>query len=796
MKKTVSGLAGIFALGLCVHADVVLMGQNLPGQSVLDGDFEAVKAGWRNPGQSPYWKTDVAGAGWGHAGFALGKMMNTGKERATFESVVLDHTAIKALKTGDVLMWRFASNTEYPCDGRVSLALVFGEQEHIVAGQVKVPNGPEKPQVFEGFYTVSAEDAARGMPKAKFTLETTHGILVSVEWFDLIILQNFPVAELAANAVAEGIELTWNAEREEAFAIYRSENERSGYQQLAGEIRGNRWIDRSAVNGRSYYYAVKQGASVSPVVEARKMDSVPPAAPLALKAFGEEWVVKLYWKTDEQDIAHYKIYRGKNKDDLTCIAPHVTGNSFEDMLPMKGAENVYVVQSVDLSGNESGLSETAAARVKMIRGAAFSDLILPMPIHNELRADVWGADTVKPRDPDNGVEDYAWSYWGGKVIEEGGKFHMNVVRWPEGHRKGHWAWPESTVAYVVSDKPTGPFKVVRDLAYDYKNGLGHNANIIRLNDGRYALYSLIEWKPMVFISDSIKGPWKLEGEIQVDFDNPLVEQERQYRYRNNLCGVQCKDGSFLMVTKAGAMMRSTVGILGPYTVLTKAVEFNETIPEYYRKSNYEDPTMWFDGVQYHMIINAFLDYRAIYLRSPDGVNWKYEQGLAYTPTCTEYEDGIRTFWYKVERPNVLQDEFGRATHLSLAAVDVPKEEDYGNDSHSSKHLILPLVVYKRLSMLNETPVDAETKEIRILIHSETGFDAANDLDLKSLRFGGSETVNFGGGAAVVKTEKHADGLVLIFAGENGLTGKNFVGKLVGQTKNGGLVVGYSKLSAE
>lgn len=808
------GWIGIALLAsLNCFGDVVLIGSNIPHESVLDGDFERIRAGWRNPAPSPHWTTEIHGTGYGHVGFALGKMMNTGITLATVESRVLDHTEIQSLKAGDVLAWRFSSNAEYPCDGRVSLALIFGGLERVVAGQVKVPNGPEKPKVYAGLYTVTAEDAKLGMPRAKFTLESTHGIKVYVDWFDLKILTGNRVGELAASAVDKSIELTWNSEvgldRRASrgqlgdpslpYTIYRSSEERKGYEKVAEDMKENRWVDSSVISGKSYFYAVKQGTSVSTAVQARTVDSVPPAAPHSLKAAGGDWMVKLIWETVDNDVEYYKVYRGDaDGKNMACIAPHVTGESFEDMLPVKSVDNVYGVKAVDYSGNEGPLSETAAARTKAVAGTSFSDLILPMPIHKELRSDIWGAETVLPRDPDNGMEDAEWSYWGGKVIRDpsDGKYHINVVRWPEDVRKGHWAWPDSTTAHAVAEKPTGPFSVVDDIAYDYKNGLGHNANIIPLIDGRYAMYSLIEWKPMIFTADTMNGPWTLEGEIEVDFDNPLVDQSRTYRYRNNLTGVQREDGSFLMVSKAGAVMHSTNGILGPYTVLTETVDANMTIPEHYRKSNYEDPTMWYDGVQYHMIINAFLDYRAIYLRSPDGINWKYEQGLAYAPACTVYEDGTRTCWYKVERPNVLQDEFGRATHLSLAAIDVPKRDDYGNDNHSSKHLIIPLVVHKRLTILNREPVTGDTAEVEVLIHSEEGFDAARDLDLESLRFGGSEAVNYGSGAKLKTTRPHNEGLILVFGEGSGITEKNFVGKLIGQTKDGGLAVGYSKLAGD
>jgi hypothetical protein len=784
-----------------LSADVVLIGNNLPEQSVLDGDFEQIKAGWRTPKQSPYWTTELV-RGKGKVGFALGKLMNDGATLATAESKVLDHTELKALNAGDVLAWRFASNTEYPCDGRVSFSIIFGDEEHLVADRVKVPNGPEKPRVYEGFYTVTDHDVLAGMPKVKFALESTHGIKVTVDWVDLKVLREQTAApsQLAAIAVEEGIELTWHGIEDRTFTIFRSTEDRQGFQVVAERVKGNSWVDGSIVSGKEYFYAIKRSGertTASRVVRARKIDSVSPVEPHSLVAHGEDWVVKLSWETDDSDVAYYRVFRGDaHGEKMVCVAPQVSANQFEDMLPVKSDINCYAIQAVDYSGNVSLLSEIARAEVKAVRGASFSDLLQPMPIHEELRSDIWGAEGVLPRDPNNGVEHPDWSYWGGKVVQDraDGLYHMLVVRWPEGDRKGHWAWPRSTVAHVVSEKPTGPYRVKNPIAYVFKNGLGHNANIIPLQDGRYALYSLIDWKAMILTSDTMNGPWEVLGEMKV---NVPKDYKNAYRLERNLSGVHCEDGSFLFVTKAGAMMRSENGILGPYEVLTEVISANETIPEHYRKSNYEDPTLWYDGVQYHMLINAFLDYRAIYLRSPDGIHWKYEDGLAYTPTCTEYEDGTRTFWYKVERPNVLQDAFGRATHLSLAAVDVKKDEDYGNDAHSSKHLIIPLVVPKRLTILNADPVTGSNKRIELLIHSEGDFIAREEIDVDSLRFGASEAVNFGRGSKAVSTKDHEDGLIVEFdRSDSGITEKNFVGKLIGRSKMGDLIVGYSKLGEE
>lgn len=147
-------VTSVLLLGLhpALTADVPLIGRSLPGASLLDGDFEEVRAGWRQPKQSPYWKTEIV-KGQGKVGCALGNLMNNGASVATAESVVLDHPALQQLTAGDVLAWRFSSSTEYPSDGRVSFSFVFGDQERVLTSRVKVPNGPDMPKNYEGFYT-------------------------------------------------------------------------------------------------------------------------------------------------------------------------------------------------------------------------------------------------------------------------------------------------------------------------------------------------------------------------------------------------------------------------------------------------------------------------------------------------------------------------------------------------------------------------------------------------------------------------------------------------------------------
>lgn len=374
-------------------------------------------------------------------------------------------------------------------------------------------------------------------------------------------------------------------------------------------------------------------------------------------------------------------------------------------------------------------------------------------------------------------------------------YHMHIARWREDDIKGHWAWPWSTVAHTVSEKAIGPYRVKDEISYTYKDGLGHNPDIIHLRDGRFALYSLIDWEPTIFTSSSMNGPWKKEGIIKVNWEKTYPEAAKHsYQFYRNLAGVQDEDGRFVLVSKFGSILTSDNGILGPYQVRTGNIKVNKTVPERYRHSKYEDPVMWKDEIQYHMLINAFLDYRAIHLRSIDGINWKYDTGLAFTPKHIYYENGVQNLWYKVERPHVIQDQYGRATHLSLAAIDVKKADDYGSDKHSAKNIILPLLVERRIQMLNKQPVHADTKTIKVRILSESGFDASQDIDLTSLRFGAAEIVNRGQGAIVKSSCRDGKDLIVVFDGKgNGMTKDNFVCKLIGRTHNNDLVVGYSKI---
>ncbi|MDZ8117620.1 glycoside hydrolase family protein [Pontiella agarivorans] len=414
----------------------------------------------------------------------------------------------------------------------------------------------------------------------------------------------------------------------------------------------------------------------------------------------------------------------------------------------------------------------------LVEGGAFIDRFMPVPTVGKLRNDVWGGDHVRPRDVDNGIEDEAWSYWGGNIVKgDDGKYHMFVCRWPEnnvkggGKKSGHHTWWSSVIVHAVSPQPLGPYHVVEEI------GEGHNPEIYRRKDGSYIIGCV--WK-QAYKAPTLDGPWE-----KIPFSFQWLEKEGN---ETNRTYVPREDGSVLMINKQGFVFVSDQGD-EQFRQVT-AESFYPHIPG----AHLEDPVVWKDEVQYHLVVNDCYGRVAFYFRSPDGVNWKWAPGHAYDNHVVVHEDGTREAWYKLERPKVLQDEFGRAAYMNFAAIDSKKDDDVANDNHSSKNVVVPLRVPRRLEILNREPITAETEKIRLLIKSEPGFRPLEDVDFESLRFGAPEAVNFGRGCNGIKSSAAGDGLIVTFEGRgHEITADNFTAKLIGRDTHGELLFGYARL---
>lgn len=405
----------------------------------------------------------------------------------------------------------------------------------------------------------------------------------------------------------------------------------------------------------------------------------------------------------------------------------------------------------------------------MAAGAAFIDRILPMPIDSPLRADVWGADHVKPRNTSNGLEDAAWSYWCMSVFRHEGKEHMFATRWPNDDPRGHSAWPQSTIVHATSDKPTGPFKVESEI------GPGHNVMCYRTKDGTYVLYVI----DRAYQAKSVQGPWE---PLDLKYDTRGFPEVAMSNHTFSMR----EDGSYLMISRGGHVWISRDG-LQPFRKITGQTPYPAV------KGRFEDPVVWRDEVQHHMIVNDWYGRTAFYLRSPDGVDWTVDPGIAYDTTIARSTDGTRERWYKFERPNVRQDAVGRATHLYLAVIDTGKKEDLGNDIHGSKIIAMPLVVDRKIKILNEELSTGDGK-IEILIQAEDGFEPTLDLDPGTLAFGSPSMVDFGRGARVLEAKPMDKDLKLTFSVKDaGFHPDDFVGKLLGKGRKGEAIAGFARL---
>lgn len=324
----------------------------------------------------------------------------------------------------------------------------------------------------------------------------------------------------------------------------------------------------------------------------------------------------------------------------------------------------------------SSLAQSTGAASKPPK-KTFIDFFLPTPPHGELSRNAWGATNVLPRDPQNGLEDTTikqYCYWDGQIIKAAdGKYHLFASRWSES--RGHNGWFGSVAVHAVSDSLLGPY-VDKGLCWpDDARGRGHNVGALTLPDGRYAIY-VSEARPCeVYASKSLDGPWEHLGTI-------TVEGEPRW-HASNVSLMVRPDGTFEFTQRDGSIFTSDKGILGPYKRQSKSV-YPKGIPDL------EDPCIWYSGRLYHILVNSWSTRKAYHLTSTDGIhNWT-NRGLAYDPreNIVRYPDGTVNHWNKVERPAVYIEN-GHVVAITLAAIDIEKEQDKGNDGHGSKVIVIP-----------------------------------------------------------------------------------------------------------
>ena len=405
----------------------------------------------------------------------------------------------------------------------------------------------------------------------------------------------------------------------------------------------------------------------------------------------------------------------------------------------------------------------------LVEGARFMDRFLPMQ-GTDMRSDVWGTDSVRPRLVDNGIEDSSWSYWGGNIVRgDDGKWHLFVAAWPEASLKGHMEWHDSWVIHAVGPTMHGPFRPQQVV------GRGHNPECYRTADGTWVVY-VIDGR---YTSKSLDGPWEYG---KFDFDpqgKPIIEG------LSNLSFARRPDGTWLMVCRGGGIWTSQDGL---------SVWQQQSDGSVYPKvdGRFEDPVLWRDSVQYNLIVNDWLGRIAYYLRSPDGLHWTVDDGEAYQPGIARHSDGSREHWFKYERMRIVQDSEGRAVQANFAVIDTLKWEDKAYDRHSSKNICIPLDPGLLLSLPATTRL--KNKYIELCIRAEEGFVPQRDLDLSTLRFGSPREVDYGRGAAPVKTRNEGSDLIATFRTKDAaFVATDFAAKVLVRRNDGRVTFGFVRL---
>ena len=404
-------------------------------------------------------------------------------------------------------------------------------------------------------------------------------------------------------------------------------------------------------------------------------------------------------------------------------------------------------------------------------GGRYMDRFEAMAPSRTARAN-WGAEAVRQRYVDNGIEQDDVSFWGGNILKDkDGLYHMYVCGWPENSRKGHMFWPNSTVFHATSQQLGGPYKVRNSI------GKGHNPEAYVLDDGRIVVYTIDGY----YIADRPEGPWMF-GKFEFD-----QRGHRIIEGLSNLTFCRRQDGSRLMVCRGGGVWISRDG-LKPWRQITSERVYPKV------EGRFEDPVVWRDSLQYHLIVNDWLGRVAWYERSLDGIHWIVEPGEAYTYAFSRHEDGVAEPWFKYERAKVFQDEQGRVIQMNFAVIDTLKNEDRPNDTHSSKNICITMNKGLLLEVLNTGPITAKTKKIELRIRGEKDFDPAKEVDVKSLILGSYKEVNYGRGVKPVKVKQEGGDLIVTFSGKgSGIDANEWAPKLIGRSKTGKLLWGYARL---
>ena len=171
--------------------------------------------------------------------------------------------------------------------------------------------------------------------------------------------------DLAAQAVPQGVRLTWQGNGA-AFAVLRRGPDEQSYS-VVGRATKPEYIDTTVQFGKTYSYEVqslvKSGTSeaesdFSAEATITPLDTFPPAAPIGLTAVPSTASIELVWEhSPEAKVVGYRVYRALGSGPMELIADKVVLPAYSDRKFESGKSYRYAVTAVKSNQVESQKSE-------------------------------------------------------------------------------------------------------------------------------------------------------------------------------------------------------------------------------------------------------------------------------------------------------------------------------------------------------------------------------------------------------------------------------------------------------
>ncbi len=309
-----------------------------------------------------------------------------------------------------------------------------------------------------------------------------------------------------------------------------------------------------------------------------------------------------------------------------------------------------------------------------------ADALMPVPSHAIFRNEEWHS-------------------WGGSALPHEGRWYRIFARWPKSRSFDAWI-THSEIACAVGDSPLGPWEASRTLlgreetsawdAHNFHNPLPLYA------EGKFWIFYTgnygdgtfwdhrnhqrigVAWATHPF------GPWHR-------LDRPIVDTSAgQWDHLLTGCPIvaQGPDGLYRMIYKGvaeGELPRGGAVRIGSALAKNLAGPWKKQEGTFFCKEGVhfttDDNFFWYENGCYHAIVKDYGSHyqnkakeALVLFTSPDAKSWDLAAG---DPVLTvfelEFESGRKGPFHRLDQPQLVRDEQGKAVALCLSIKENPDE---------------------------------------------------------------------------------------------------------------------------